>query len=218
MQTTEGHQTPWNSVRGLWHVVTMHVPLLRRVMRMPILDRVRVAVAERAIAGNPDRIYMETVILPTLANDRFRRVLFVGCRRYTRGYGRWFTSRAIEYWTTDIDPKARRWGEPRRHVTADVRDLSQHFAPGGFDLVLLNGVFGFGVDDTASMNTTLDVLHALIAPKGVLMVGWNFGLIADPAGLARMRALFQPTTIPPLPHRKAFADMVGHVYDFYQAA
>ena len=217
MQTAERQPNHWKMLHDATRSLAARLPFLRPMMRLAWIDGLRTALAERAVSGHPDRIHMEKTILPALAAGGFRRVLFVGCRRYTTHYGRWFTDRGIEYWTTDIDPNAGRWGDKHHHVTADVRDLDRHFEPHSFDLVLLNGVFGFGVDEPDAMNRTLDTLHTLMMPDGLLLVGWNQGLIPDPARLARMRAQFHPVALPPLPQRKAFADDIGHVYDFYRA-
>ena len=34
----------------------------------------------------------------------------------------------------------------KRHVVDSLLNLSQHFAPGYFDLIVYNGVFGHGID------------------------------------------------------------------------
>src|ERR1700758_2641591 len=58
-----------------------------------------------------DRVYMRKSILPLLASTGLKRVLFVGCKSYTSGYGKRLSRISIDYWTTDIDPQAAMWGE-----------------------------------------------------------------------------------------------------------
>lgn len=213
----EEHVNPWKPIYDMSRGIAARLPFLRQAAEHAGLGRVGTYLAERAVPAQPDRVYLETEILPALAATRPARVLFVGCRRYTRHYGQRFTAGGSEYHTTDIDPAARRWGERDRHVTGDVRNIHFHYPAGHFDLVLLNGVFGFGVDAEEPMNETLDALHQVLVPGGTLLVGWNRGLIADPCGLPRMQALFRHQAVPPLPARKAFADHIRHVYDLFRA-
>ena len=117
-------------------------------------------------------------------------MLFVGCRRYTQFYDRYFADAGTEYWTTDIDPESRRWGVKNRHVVCDIRHADAHFPAGHFDAVLLNGVFGFGVDDVAGMNETIVAPVRMTKPSGVLMIGWNDDLLDDPLELESVMTHF----------------------------
>jgi SAM-dependent methyltransferase len=173
--------------------------------------------AVRALGALPERRYLEDQILPALARAGFRRVLFVGCRRYTRHYGRYFDAKSTEYWTADYDPAAAAWGAAGRHLICDIRAIRSHVAAGFFDMVVLNGVFGFGVNDEPSMNETLAAIHDVLIPGGRLLVGWDQRLIPDPSGLANMRRLFHVQAIGPLPAHQAFSEYQEHVYDFFVA-
>ncbi len=131
----------------------------------------------------PDRKYMVEEILPCLASANFSKVLFVGCEFYTSHYRKWFASTQTEYWTTDNNPEAAVWGETGRHIVCDVQELNLHFPVQSFDVVLLNGVFGFGVNDQPAMNRTIAAIHRVLKPKGILMIGWNEVLVSDPCDL-----------------------------------
>ncbi len=213
----EENFTRWKPIYDMSRGLAARMPLLRKAAEQVGLGRFGTYLAEKAVPAQPDRIYLETEILPVLAATRPQRVLFVGCRRYTSHYGAWFTAAGSEYHTTDIDPAARCWGARGRHVTADVRNIHRHHPAGHFDLVLLNGVFGFGLNETEPMNGALESLHRVMRPGGILLVGWNRGLIADPRELSRMQALFRHQEVPPLPARKGFTDHIRHVYDLFQA-
>lgn len=71
-------------------------------------------------------------------------MLFVGCAWYAHRYERLLPGR--DYWTIDPDPWKRRFGA-RRHVVAEFERLDAHVARGSFDLIVCNGVFGWGLDD-----------------------------------------------------------------------
>ena len=70
--------------------VSRRAPIVRTLLSRAPMEAIRNYVAVRAIAALPHRPYLEDVMLPTLASAGFRRVLFVGCKRYTRHYGRYF--------------------------------------------------------------------------------------------------------------------------------
>ena len=94
-----------------------------------------------------DRDTLEQIILPAYAaRSDIRTVLFVGCAWYTRHYERMLPGRA--YWTIDPDPWKKRFGA-RRHIVAGLESIDAHIAPASLDLIICNGVFGWGLDDRA---------------------------------------------------------------------
>src|SRR5512134_3675667 len=91
-----------------------------------------------------DRRILETVILPWFAQaPDFRRVLFAGCAWYTRRYAELFP--VDGYRTIDPDPVQRVFGAAN-HLTAGLQDIADHVGKGSLDLVVCNGVFGWGLD------------------------------------------------------------------------
>ena len=165
---------------------------------------------------NSARNYMETCILPTVAASAGTRVLFVGCRSYTFHYRQYFLHNNVDYWTSDIDPAARIWGERRKHLICDVRVLDRHAPARSFDLVMLNGVFGYGVDDSQSMNASIASIHRVLKPNGHLLIGWNSDRVTDPEALPAISAHFDRRIAIALPTRKIFEDHT-HVYDLFRA-
>ena len=128
--------------------------------------------------------------------------MFVGCRSYTYHYRTYFLRSGIDYWTSDIDPIARIWGERRKHVTCDVKLLGEHVPRQSFDLVVLNGVFGYGVDDVASMDQAVSTIRCALKDNAHLLVGWNKDRVADPERLPAIAAQFDRNVGLPLPFRK----------------
>jgi hypothetical protein len=165
-------------------------PTLRRA---PRLEAAWVAVLDAIVSRQPDRAYLRSAILPALAQRRPERLLFVGVRRYTRSYQRSFRPSETEFWTVDIDPAAAQFGAPGRHVTADVRRIDEVLPGGYFSVVVMNVVFGWGVDDRRDMERALAATERVLAPGGLLLIGWN----SDRC------------------HRKSFDD-VTHVYAWFR--
>jgi hypothetical protein len=120
-----------------------------------------------------DRHILETVILPWLsAGPKVRRILFVGCAEYTAGYERYFAGH--DYYTIDVDPSAVVYGAgPGHHFVDSVEHADSYFKASSLHAILLNGVFGYGLDDAQQAEKTVALCHDLLVERGVLIVGWN---------------------------------------------
>jgi SAM-dependent methyltransferase len=161
-----------------------------------------------------DRPYLTRIILPTLASAKLRRVLFVGCKSYTAQYGKQLTRAGIEYWTTDIDPEAAIWGEKDRHIICSIVNIDDFCVGESFDAVLLNGVFGHGVDEKSAMNRAVKAIASILRPNGILLIGWNSQKHhPDPVKLEAATMYFRHECVLSLPSRKTFPD-IDHVYDW----
>ncbi len=168
----------------------------------PVLRALRVGMCEalglETRVDTEDRRLLEALILPACAaRDECRRVLFVGCAAYTRGYERLFPG--CEYLTIDPAPRRRRYGA-MRHIVAGLQDLDRHVAPGALDLVVCNGVFGWGLDTRADCDAAFAACGRALRPGGVLLLGWNdipSRRPFPPETLAALQA-FEPCCVPGL--------------------
>ncbi len=142
----------------------------------------------------PNRRVLEDVIMPALAADpRYRRVLFVGCRWYTKIYGAIF--RNSEYWTIEIDPTQAKFGSQGRHIVDSYLNLSRHVEPGSFDAIVLNGVFGWGIDNPADTEVALYETLRALNPGGIAIIGYNATEQNHPSFLDRpseAMSMFEP--------------------------
>jgi len=165
-----------------------------------------------------DRRVLEQVIFGHYcALEDVRRVLFVGCRSYTRHYERHYF-RDHEFWTLEPDRRARRFGA-RRHVIAPLERLAEHFPEGAFDLILCNGVYGFGLDTHAQCEAAFEQCFTRLRDGGHFMLGWNDVPARTPVPLAQIESLglFTPAALPALgTWRYLTATGHRHVYDFYR--
>ncbi|MEI6378151.1 MAG: hypothetical protein WCO55_00690 [Candidatus Falkowbacteria bacterium] len=163
-----------------------------------------------------DRDTLERIILPYVLSDlNPKRILDVGREDYQSWYNDFFDGR--ELWTLDFNKRRKKFGAPN-HITDDVANVGAHFKPGYFHFILLNGVFGWGLNDIQKIEKTFDSLYELLAPGGLLIVGWNDLEDLVPIPLANIKALkrFQKYTFPPL--KKSSFLCIGegrHTYNFY---
>lgn len=135
------------------------------------------AAARDLLRGRParrrarDREVLERRILPAYARrPDVQRVLFVGCARYTQHYEHLFGH--AEYWTIDPLPRNRRWGA-RRHIRDRLERLDRHVAPDHFDLIVCNGVLGWGLNRHDDAEAAFAACHRALRPGGELVLGWN---------------------------------------------
>jgi SAM-dependent methyltransferase len=176
----------------------------------------------RALTGGPaavqteDRRVLEKVIFAhysTLAD--VRTVLFVGCESYTKHYERCFLGH--NYWTIDADPGRRRFGG-KQHVIGRLEQLRQHFPAGFFDLIVCNGVYGWGLNRAEDCETALRECHACLADDGHLVFGWNDIPRWDPAPLASIQGFsrFAEYVVPTLGSKYRTETAYRHTYRFLQ--
>ena len=167
-------------------------PLARRLLPRPALDRLARAykqVQSRRVLTEPDRQFLSQTLLPALAETDAQALLFVGVRHYTLPLLDQFQRLVLHVWTLDIDPEAAAFGQPGRHLTADITAPPPNALPRQQDAAIVNGVMGYGVDSPAQCADALRQIAALLRPGGWLVLGWNLDRCADPAPLAQAAGL-----------------------------
>lgn len=136
-----------------------------------------------------DRRILDERILPRLAeNPRFARVLFVGCDWYTEHVEGLFAAPGRAYATIEIDPGRAGHGA-RRHIVGALADLGHHFSLGSLDLIVCNGVIGWGLNDPAQIERSMAACATALSPGGVLLLGWDDVPEKLPLSIDRIQAL-----------------------------
>ena len=187
--------------------------LPKAAKRFILLDLMGVRRRYRPLRSHASRIFLEREILPWLS-QRYERVLFVGTSAYTYQFERLFRRSGEQYTTIDPESATRVWGA-RNHLTAPIQEIGRHRPDGYFDCIVFNGVFGFGINDLEDQRAAIKVLHAALAPRGLLLVGWNTNLMPDLERLGLFTPYFVEAEGLPWPHRTSFPLPETHVYDFY---
>ena len=198
----------------------------------PLMERVKALFLERGFASRAlrkrlhlpitldteDRRVLEQVILRHYAQrSQFKTVLFVGCGPYTAHYGDRFFATA-NYWTLDADPAVRRHGASQ-HVVAPLEELDRHFPERFFDLIICNGVYGWGLDTAAQCEAAFFHCFQRLRPNGHLVFGWDDLPERTPVPLEKIRSLqaFERHELSLLATwRYATSTPYRHTYDFYR--
>jgi SAM-dependent methyltransferase len=162
-----------------------------------------------------DRRVLEQIIIPFILS-RFepQTVLEVGREPYEAFYNEFFVSR--ELWTIDRDPAKARFGAPK-HIVDDAANLQNHFPDRYFDLVLMNGVFGWGLNQPEAIEKTFAAVYAILVPGGLFILGWNDIPDLVPVPLDRVQALrqFTPFLFTPLNGTSFKCSTYEHTYSFF---
>lgn len=166
----------------------------------------------------PDRTVLETIIFPYFqCRTDIRSVLFVGCDWYTRHYERAYFA-GKDYWTIDPAPGARKFAG-RQHLVAPLEELGRHFPPERFDLIVCNGVFGYGLNEPGQCEKAFRQCHSRLRENGYLVMGWDDVPARTPVPMGVIRSLkeFERMEFPPLGTWRYLTDTAyRHTYDFYR--
>ncbi len=165
-----------------------------------------------------DRRILEQVIFPYFASlPETRSVLFVGCDWYTRHYERSFF-RGKDYWTIDALPGTRKFAG-KQHVVAPLEKLGEFFPESRFDLILCNGVYGWGLNSREQCEEAFGLCHSRLTDGGYFVLGWDDIPARTPVPLEDIESLrrFKQVPCPPLGGWRYRTDTpYNHTYDFYR--
>jgi SAM-dependent methyltransferase len=165
-----------------------------------------------------DRRVLEEMIFPYYrADPSFETVLFVGCNTYTSHYQQQYFAHK-KFWTIEPDASLEKFGADR-HVVAPLEEVGRHFADRSLDLIICNGVFGWGLDAAAQCEAAFAQCHACLRDGGHLVFGWDDVPRRTPVSLAEIRSLaqFHRFTFPPLRNWRYLTETpYRHTFDFYR--
>ncbi|HSF34221.1 MAG TPA: class I SAM-dependent methyltransferase [Candidatus Tectomicrobia bacterium] len=164
-----------------------------------------------------DRSILTEVILPYFAQHTvFQKILFVGCSAYTQRYEELFKGK--EYWTIDPKQVKRKYGS-KRHIVDSVTNIGRYVARRYFDVIIMNGVIGFGLNHIGDIEPAIDACYEALASEGILLVGWNDTPRRTPIDIRQLRALskFREHAFEPLKacHYQAQGSH-RHTFSFYR--
>lgn len=158
-----------------------------------------------------DRNVLEEIIFPyILAYHNPKKILDIGREDYQAFYNFFFEGR--ELWTLDFDPIKKEFGS-NNHITDNVTNLKKHFQNNYFDFILMNGVFGWGLNKKADVEKTFLAIYDILAPNGIFILGYNDAIfpLSKIPGLKKLK----PYDFKPLGGKKFKCINGEHKYNFY---
>jgi SAM-dependent methyltransferase len=145
------------------------------------------------------RHVLERIIFPEVYTDpSVRSILFIGVGPYTSWYPTVFRTRpGLSFSTIDEDPRVARWGAREAHRIGRFESLADDGASrGAYDLVVANGLFGYGTDSDEANAAVIEAAHVVLRPGGRLLIGYGDEGRFDPDLIDCER--FRPGRIPGL--------------------
>lgn len=118
-----------------------------------------------------DRRILEKEIFPHfVSSPAYKSILFVGCAWYTRGYNTVFKDK--DFWTLEVDPAESKYGA-KKHTTGSLENVMDYVEPGSLDLIICNGVFGWGLNEKPRVEKAFEGCYTCLREGGLLLLGWN---------------------------------------------
>lgn len=146
-------------------LVPSQLKLLARTRRLGGHWRLRTA----------DRLFLEGEIFPWIVREvKPQAVLDVGCDWYTSSYESLLG--VARYDSLDLDPEKSRYASKRRkgqHHLGSLLELHRFVAPASYELVICNGVLGWGVNGREEVEQAAVQMAMCLRSGGWLIVGWN---------------------------------------------
>lgn len=165
-----------------------------------------------------DRVILENIIIPFyLARKKNQRLLFVGCAPYTEHYKEYFKDH--EYWTIDPDPSQKSFGSKNKHYVIPLEEIENYFKEDFFDLIICNGVFGYGLNKPDQCEKAFDNCFSCLRENGSLILGWNDVPQYKPLDLESLESLrkFKKQKQSPFETEELKTQgFANHTFNFYQ--
>ena len=119
-----------------------------------------------------DRKILEEVILPSLEDkNEGKFILNVGANWYTKSYASIFKKN--KYIELEIDWWRFQFCASDTKINADLLDLPNCFE---FDYIILNGVFGYGLNSKKQIEQAVQVCNSILATEGIILFGGNINI------------------------------------------
>ncbi|MDT4860013.1 hypothetical protein FQZ97_945490 [compost metagenome] len=124
------------------------------------------------------------------------KTLFVGIDKHNWHYPRLLNT---EFHSLDIEARKAVYGQPGRHWTGSAIRMAEYYGGNVFDVVVANGLLGFGIDEAGGGRQLLENCEAVLKPGGLLVLGYNDRADRAPYPVLPMAlGLFDAFT-PPIP-------------------
>lgn len=98
------------------------------------------------------------------------KALFVGIDKHNWHYPRLLNA---EFHSLDIEARKAVYGQPGRHWTGSATRMAGYYGGNVFDVVVANGLLGFGIDEALGCRQLLENCEAVLKPGGLLVLGYN---------------------------------------------
>ncbi len=128
----------------------------------------------------PSRHFLEHDVLPWLQDQASASIVRRKPHRILITTRNCFERNPDRFVTIDFQPQRQGLGRTQAYRSLPSRTSELHEARCSFDCVILNGVFGFGVDEIKEMRATVEAVHAIMRPRRTSRPGLEYDRHAAP--------------------------------------
>lgn len=126
---------------------------------------------------SPNRIFLETSIFQYInkiygGKQPRSNGLFIGTDKRSWHYPRVLD---LELHTIDIESKKAFYGNHKHHIVGSATELERYYDPKSFDVIIGNGLIGFGMNAPEQCEQLLMGAALLLKDDGLFVVGFNDG-------------------------------------------
>ena len=115
--------------------------------------------------------------------------------------------------TIEPDPKQAMYGSSQHHIIGYLQELQHYAKPASFDVIILNGVIGWGLNEDKHIEMAVKDMHKALRTSGVIVVGYNEGANC----CHQFEPYFKRSTLGPLPHSIDLkTSELHHKYMFFE--
>jgi len=119
--------------------------------------------------NNEARYIIEKKVFPLIKN---KKVLLVGVAEYCDFYPKILEKNNNDVWSIDLDSNVTKYGA-KKHVVGDISSASKYFKRDFFDVILMGGVFGYGLNDKEAAEKTMSEIFRILKKDGLLIIWWS---------------------------------------------
>lgn len=105
---------------------------------------------------------------------RKKKVLFVGVADYCQNQIKWLEDNNVKVWSIDKNPEKAKYGA-KNHIVDSMTNVNKYFKEDYFDVVLLLGVIGYGLDNPEEVINTFHKIKYILREEGSLITSFTKG-------------------------------------------
>ena len=126
---------------------------------------------------SPNRVFLETSVFQyinqTYGGKQPRcNGLFIGTDKRSWHYPKILD---LELHTIDIEKKKALYGNFKHHIIGSATELERYYDPESFEVIIGNGLIGFGMNSAEQCEQLLMGAAALLKNNGLFIIGFNDG-------------------------------------------
>lgn len=163
-----------------------------------------------------DRRFLEKIIFKSIFNRKSAKILFVGVHTESEWYSRiWENDPRIEY--ECIDPVYEKLNRDDFYQ-AKIQDLNEAIDfKGKYDIVIINGVFGYGINESKEIDEALVAAKYIMKPGALLIVGYRKSSQFCDVDTRKIEEQFKKANIPGVNnHKQENLHSNGHCFASYK--